>query len=189
MTIKDAFSHNYIILDACCIINLYASGEMRAILKAIPKSLSIATFVKEQEVLKIYSGPLDNVTASYETIDLQPFINEKLLVLAEIANESEEVFYVNLAQKLDDGEAITGAIAINRNWAIATDENKAIKLFQNKAPHIALVSTLDLVKFWVDTTKPNKQTIQNMVLNIRVRGNYEPHKNHHLFSWWESFSI
>ncbi len=187
MTIKDAFSHNYIILDACCVINLYASGQMRAILKVIPKNLSIATYVKENEVLKIYSGPLDNVTASYEIIDLQPFIKDKLLILVDIENELEENSYVNFSQKLDDGEAITGAIAINRNWAIATDENKAIKLFQNKAPHIVLVSTLELIKFWVDTTKPDEKVVQEAILNIKIRGRYEPHRNHSLFTWWGKF--
>jgi len=40
-------------------------------------------------------------------------------------------------------EAITGAIAVNRNWAIATDDLASIKLFQKTAPQIALVSTLD----------------------------------------------
>lgn len=184
MTIKDAFSHDYIILDACCLINLYASGQMRAILRSIPRNLSIAAYVKEQEVLNVYSGPIDNVQASRETIDLLPFIGEGLLILVDIENEMEEVSYINLAQKLDDGEAITGAIAINRNWAIATDDVKSIKFFQNYASTIALISTLDLIKFWVDTTKPNKHLIQETILNIKVRGRYEPHRNHPLFIWW-----
>jgi predicted nucleic acid-binding protein len=187
MSIDEAFSHDCIILDACCIINLYASWQMRAILEIIPKSLSVATYVKDQEVLNIYSGPINNEEVSSELIELQPFIDDNLLVLADIETEEEQNTYINFAERLDDGEAITGAIALNRNWAIATDDLASVKLFQKSASHIALVSTLDLVKYWVDTDKPNENIIRETLLNIRVRGRYEPHRNHPLNEWWQKF--
>ena len=187
MPIDEAFSHDCIILDACCIINLYACRQMRAILETIPKNLAVAAYVKDQEVLNIYSGPLDNVEASSELIELQPFIDDNLLLLVDIENEGEENMYLNFAARLDDGEAITGAIAVNRNWAIATDDLASIKLFQKSAPQIALVSTLDLVKYWVDTKNPNENIIREALLNIRVRGRYEPHRNHPLNEWWQKF--
>lgn len=187
MSLTEAFSHDCIILDACCFINLYASQQMRAVLEVIPKSISVATYVKDYEVLSIYSGPIENVQEKHELIDLQPFIDENLLVLADIETEVEANTYINFAQKLDDGEAITGAIAINRNWAIATDDSKSIKIFQSTASQIALVSTLDLVKYWVDNEKPKDDIIRNTLLNLRVRGKYEPHRNHPLVKWWQKF--
>lgn len=187
MSIKEAFSRNCIILDACCLINLYASQQMRAVLETIPKNLSVAAYVKDHEVLSVYSGPIENVQENYELIDLQPFIDEKLLLLVDIETDVEANTYINFAQKLDDGEAITGAIAINRNWAIATDDSKSIKLFQSNASHIALVSTLDLVKYWADTKKPKDDIVRNALLNIRVRGKYEPHRDHPLIKWWQKF--
>ncbi len=187
MSINDAFSHDCIILDACCIINLYASQQMRAVLETIPKSISVATYVKDYEDLSIYSGPIENVQEKYELIDLQPFITEKLLFATDIETEMEANTYINFAQKLDDGEAITGAIAINRNWAIATDDSKSIKLFQSPASYIALVSTLDLVKYWADTKKPEDNIVRDALQNIRIRGRYEPHRNHPLIKWWQKF--
>jgi len=187
VSINKAFSHDCIILDACCIINLYASQQMRAILGSIPKTISVATYVKDYEVLSIYSGPIENVQDEHELIDLQPFIEEKLLFLADIETDFEANTYINFAQKLDDGEAITGAIAINRNWAIATDDAKSIKMFQSNASQIAIVSTLDLVKYWADTEKPNNDIILNALLNIRVRGKYAPHRDHPLAKWWQKF--
>jgi hypothetical protein len=187
VTIDDAFSHDCIILDACCIINLFASQQMRAVLETIPKSLSVATYVKDHEVLNIYSGPIDNVQEASELINLQPFINERLLVLVDIETEIEANAYVNFAQRLDDGEAITGAIAINRNWAIATDDSASVRLFQRSAPHITIVSTLDLVKYWVDIRNPNESIVRDALLNIRLRGRYEPHRNHPLSKWWQKF--
>jgi hypothetical protein len=187
MQITDAFSHDCIILDACCIINLFASQQMRAILESIPRSLSVAAYVKDHEALKIYTGPIDNVQATTELIDLQPFIEKNLLVLADIETEEETTTYINLSERLDDGEAITGAIAINRNWAIATDDIASLKLFQSRTPHITLVSTLDLVKYWVDTVKPNDGLIYDTLLNIKLRGRYEPHRNHPLREWWQKY--
>lgn len=187
MLIDDAFSHDCIILDACCIINLFASQQLRLVLETIPKGCSVAAYVKDHEVLSIYSGPINNVQETSELIDLQPLINEKLLHLVDIETEAEANTYVDLTQRLDDGEAITGAIAINRNWAIATDDSASVRLFQHSAPHIAVISTLDLVKYWVDTKKPNEDIIRSALSNIRLRGRYEPGRNHSLFSWWQKF--
>jgi hypothetical protein len=155
---------------------------MRAVLEVMPKSLSVAAYVRDHEALNIYSGP-DNVQVT--AIDLQPFIDNNLLILVDIETEAENITYVNLAEKLDDGEAITGAIALNRNWAIATDDSASVKLFQKSSPRIALVSTLDMVKYWADTTKPADDVIREALLNIRVRGRYEPHRNHPLHEWWQ----
>ena len=183
-TINKAFSHDCIILDACCIINLFASQQMKAILQTIPKSLSVATYVKDYEALKIYA---DNSQKAFESIDLQPFIDAKLLRLVDIESEVEASTYINLAEKLDDGEAITGAIALNRNWAIATDDLACEKLFRSRAPNIALISTLDLVKYWAETNKAGQNTIIETLLNIRTRGRYEPYRNHPLHDWWQKY--
>jgi hypothetical protein len=187
MPITDALSHDCIILDACCIINLFASQQMRAILESIPKSLSVAAYIKDHEALRIFTGPIGNVQESSELIDLQPFINDRLLVLVDIETEDETNTYINFSERLDDGEAITGAIAVNRNWAIATDDAASLKLFQSRSPHIALVSTLELVKHWVDTIYPGDELVHETLLNIRIRGRYFPHRDHPLYEWWQKF--
>lgn len=185
MSIDEAFSHDCIILDACCIINLFASQQMRDILGAIPNNISVAAYVRDYEALRIYSGPIKNVQESSEIINLQPLIDDGLLLVVDIETETEANIYVNLATRLDDGEAITGAIALSRNWAIATDDSATEKLFRKESPDIILTSTLDLVKNWVDTNKPDEGTVQEALINIRVRGRYEPSQNHPLSEWWQ----
>lgn len=187
MSINKAFSHECIILDACCIINLYASKQMRSILETMPSDLAVAVYVKENEALSVFSGPNNNVQSSKESIDLQSFIKDGLLFLVDIETDSEANTFINLAENLDDGEAITGAIALNRNWSIATDDSVSLKLFGISAPHIALVTTLDIVKYWADIKNPDNDTIRETLLNIRLRGRYEPHRGHHLIDWWEQF--
>ena len=186
LTTEITFHHDCIILDASCIISLYASRQMGEILKAIPKSVTIATFVFEKEALWIYGGSDEDVQADKEAIDLQPFVDAGLLRLVKIAS-AETNDYVNLAAKLDPGEAITGAIAMNRNWAIATDDNKARSLFQREVPHLQLVYTLGLVKYWVDSTNPSFETVTSALKNIRTRAIYKPGQNHPLYSWWRKY--
>ena len=187
MVISQVFARDYIILDACCIINLYASQRMKDILEVIPKGISVAAYVKDYEALRIYAGPIDNVQESIETINLQPFIDDELLFVADIENEVEENFYINLATRLDDGEAITSAIAMSRDWIIATDDSATLKLLQKESPNIALISTLELVKHWVDTKKPVKEIVYKTLTNIKVRGRYEPSRNHPLVEWWKRY--
>jgi hypothetical protein len=75
------FLHNGIILDACCVINLYASGQIRSILTAIPKSVAVAAYVRKREALYIYSRSLGakDMSSPKEKIDLQPLIDDNLL--------------------------------------------------------------------------------------------------------------
>jgi hypothetical protein len=46
------------ILDACCAINLSMSGHMEAIRQALPGCVALATFVLEEEILRINLQPL-----------------------------------------------------------------------------------------------------------------------------------
>jgi hypothetical protein len=52
------FSHDCMILDACSAINLSMSGHMEAIRQALPGCVAPATFVLEEEILRINLPPL-----------------------------------------------------------------------------------------------------------------------------------
>ncbi|HLF88299.1 MAG TPA: hypothetical protein VI451_05095 [Anaerolineales bacterium] len=178
--------HPYIVLDACCVINLFASGKMAEILVSIPKSFAVAVYAVNEETLNYYDGPIENVRQIIKKIDLRPLIDSNIIVPVEIESEEEQSAYVYFATQLDDGEAISGAISMCRNWAIATDDKKAIRVFKQEMPHITLVSTLDLVKNWVEVTHQEREMIQIVLENIRYKANYDP-RNHPLYEWWKSY--
>lgn len=166
------FRHDCVIMDACCVINLYESGHMGEILESIPKSVMIAAYVREEEVARF---------------DLQPFIERGLLTIVSIESEDEEIAFVNYAAVIgDDGEAATGAIAVHRSWAIATDDRKATNLFAADAPHIQLVSTPDLMKHWADVARPSSQVVRSAIEKIEAEGHYSPGKRHALYAWWKA---
>jgi hypothetical protein len=185
LTPSITFAHDCIILDACCVINLYASGRIREILEAVPTSVSIATYVHEQEAL--FVGTSDG-SGGKERIDLEPLIDQGLIRSVQPETEEENITFVDFAAELgDDGEAMTGAIAVHRNWAIGTDDRGAIRFFHRAAPQFQIISSLELIKDWTDVLELSADEICSVLRNVRICGRYQPHDAHVLAAWWQSF--
>ena len=56
-------------------------------------------------------------------------------MVMRLETPSEEASFVELAAVLDDGEAVTGAIALNRGHLVAIDDRKARRVLGGKAPN------------------------------------------------------
>ncbi len=183
------FSRKGVILDACCNINLYASGHMQSILESVPRQVAVAAYVHDMEAHRIYNGPDDDVMKETELINLQPFVDNKLLQIVSLEDglEANTAVRFSAAAALDSGEAITAAIAVGRSWTLATDDKAAISFFSREVPQLHLISTPEILKHWVDTTRPKIAVIKVMLNNIRNRSRYEPHTKHLLYSWWRSY--
>lgn len=183
------FPRECVILDACCVISLYASGHMADILATIPTQVAVAAYVCNVEARRIYTGPLEDVTRETTSINLQPFIDDKLIRIVSPENESEENSIVNFsATSIDSGEAISAAIALHRCWSLGTDDRDVISFFMKGIPQLHLISTPDLLKYWVDATHPQLTLIRTILENIRIRARYKPHEEHHLYRWWKQYS-
>lgn len=181
------FFQDCVILDACCIINLYASGQMGNILRSISKSVAVVAYVRNEEAQKIYAGDGTNAIQKYELIDLQPFIDSGLLIVVSPDTEAEDITFVNFAAALGgDGFSITGAIALHRNWSIGSDDRKAISFFAQHIPQVQLITTPELLKYWVDTANPPLDAVRIALQKIRTKARYEPHSKHKLYDWWQT---
>ena len=98
-----------LLLDASCLLNLYATGRMSEIAAALPWQLAVVDYVLEQEALYVrttgeYEEQLETVP-----VDLAPLAGDGLLLVVRMEGSSEEASFVELAVILDDGEAMTGA--------------------------------------------------------------------------------
>ncbi len=176
--------HSHVVLDACCLLNFCASGNLVSILKAISARIVVTEVVRKQELrtLQRLEGEENE-----EAIQLETAIEQNLLSVVDFDSEEEEQTFVNYAFELrDDGESATGAIALHRGWAIATDDKKAISFFQRQAPHLQILSTLEVVKHWSEEMNLDAAELKIALSGIRVKGRYLPPTNHPLLSWWES---
>ncbi|MDY6804531.1 MAG: hypothetical protein SXA11_12090 [Cyanobacteriota bacterium] len=167
---------SHVILDACCILNFSASGNLLGILEAIPARVAVSLVVKRDE-LKTLPGPEKELEAA---------IALKSLVVVDFESEEEEATYINYAVALDDGESATGAIAFHRGWAIGTDDKRAKSFFSRDAPDIQIISTLEMVKHWSETAEIDPPALRDVLRAIRVQGRYMPRQNHPLRDWWET---
>jgi hypothetical protein len=79
-------------------------------------------------------------------------------------SEAEENSFVNFAVELDEGEAVTGAIAMHRHWGIVTDDRKARRVFARTNPHVQLLSTPEFIKHWVSPSLPQPAGRCNRIL-------------------------
>lgn len=179
------FSHDTLIIDASCLINLYASNQLANILRSIPKNVAVAAYVADREALFIHGELNESGERTKEQISLQPLIDTGLLHIVDLASEAEaETLATFSALIADRGEAITGAIALHRNWAIIVDDKKARRLFQQNASQLQLIYTLDLVKHWVEVDSPTVDVIIQTLQNIRRRATYTPRRQEPLYNWW-----
>lgn len=175
---------SHLVLDACCVLNFSASGHFLEILKAIPAKVVVSEVVKTQELITLQKLESEGDGA---VVGFKKAIENGLLLVADFESPKEEETFVNYVFELgDDGESATGAIAVHRGWAIATDDKRAISFFHQEASRLKIVSTLEVIKYWSESANLSSSELKNVLKDIRVKGRYMPHKNHPLLSWWQS---
>ncbi len=176
--------NSHLVLDACCILNFFASGNFLSILKTIPAQVVVTEVVKARELLTLKQ--LEN-QENEGAIQLEMAIEQDLLLVVDFESEAEEETYINYVFELgDDGESATFAIAVHRGWAIATDDRKAIAFCQKEALNLKIFSTLEIIKYWSEETNLDADKLRLALEAIRTQGRYRPPRNHPLLSWWET---
>ena len=171
-----------LILDASCLLNLYATDRMLEIAAALPWQLAVADYVLEQEALYVRTIGAQEEQEETVPVDLSTLIDEGLLLVLRLKNPSEQSSFVELAAVLDDGEAVTGAIALNRGHAVAIDDRKAIRVLGEKARGMRLVSTLELMRQW--SAFVPAQEVREALRAMQHRARYVPGQRGPLHDWW-----
>ncbi len=175
-----------LLLDASCLLNLFATGFLREIADVLPYQLCVADYVAEQEALYVRrAGPTDAEEAQIP-VDLSPLHEEGLIQLMCLENPTEEATYVNLAAHLDEGEAITGALAFHRDCSVATDDRKARRVLRQYSASMELLSTLDLLKQWAERGQAPRDKLGAAVAKMRTGASYVPGRRDPLYPWWRS---
>lgn len=171
-----------VLLDSCVVINLYACRRMHDILSTLPCEFGIVDLV-HGEAQSVRRDGLGEDASERERIDLGSLLRAGSLRVVAPANDAELETFINLTLELDDGEAMTAALALHRGLAIATDDRVALRIIGNRAP---IVSSLELIKAWVDIAALPWTEVAALLRDVRQRGRYIPHRTHPLRSWWDA---
>ncbi|MBD2626561.1 hypothetical protein [Trichormus variabilis] len=176
--------HSHIILDACCVLNLCATGHFLAILKSLPAEI-VVTVVQERELNTLQRLQEEENDA---VLEFEEAIQKGLLKVVDFESEEEEESFVNYTVDLDDGESATCALAFHRGWAIETDDKGAIRFIQQTASYIQILSTPEIIKHWSAVANINSSTLRDVLKAIRFKANYSPPNDHPLRNWWTNAS-
>ena len=178
-------SPRILLLDASCLLNLYATGSLREIAATLPCRFAVADYVTEQEALYIWlPGPVET-REERVPVDLAPLVSEDLVHVMRLEHLEEEVTFVDLAVSVDDGEAVTGALAFHRGCSVATDDRKARRVLGERFPAVPIVSTLELLNLWAEDESVSNVELQVAMTRMRTGANYVPGHRDPLYEWWQ----
>jgi hypothetical protein len=179
--------HDPVILDARCVMTLYGSGRMGDVLATLPTPVFVCDYVLEEEALTVYDGPPGNVRAERTAVDLRPFEQEGLIERTHLRSD-EQTTFITLAREVDDGEARTIAIAIHRDWAVGTDDKKALRVCRSEDVDRPDVTTPELMCHWADRANPSREEVAEALRKIQTRTVYLPGSGNLSYDWWVQHS-
>jgi hypothetical protein len=119
-----------------------------------------------------------------EPVEIGTLVATGLIQVITVNSEAEAITFINLAREMDDGEAMTCALAIHRQCDVATDDRKARRVLSGRAPRVPIISTLAIVKQWADLVGVTKAELKAILLNIWSGANYYPGEREPLYAWW-----
>lgn len=172
------------IVDACSLINIYASGKIRAIIPACGGSFYVSKQVQGESLSIRQPDPADPSLLIPSPIDLSKEIADGMIKECQLEGKEELETYVNFAIHVDDGEASSLAIAKSRKWMVATDDRKAIMLAKDSG--ITVITTPELVELWAKTAKATDKEIAETIRAIERFARFRPRRASPLYEWWTS---
>lgn len=170
-----------LILDACVLLNLLATKIAEDVLRAAAQTAFICVLVEAESLYLRNENDLNEL----EPVDLKPLIEAGVLQLCDVESEEEEQLFVNLAGKLDDGEAMSLAIALNRGWSCSTDDKKARRIFlENTNDEQLLLGTSDLIRNWAEFNQVATKDVKAVLELIALKSRFRPPVSDRNYQWW-----
>ena len=173
-----------LLLDACCLINLAATSRAEDLFRSISVPVWVADRVFEGEALYLRRGRGGEDAEDRDPIELESLRDARLLQVVEAETDAELATFVTLAVDLDDGEALTGALAIHREADVATDDRKAIRVLTAVDPKLRIWRTSELIKQWAELRGIPHAALRDVLWNVQERARFRPGRGDPLWEWW-----
>ena len=172
-----------VLLDTCVLINLLASGETEDILAGAGGKFLICSAVRDETIYLRSEEP----DSSSVRVDIGSHVNSGLFSVTDLQGEEEQSLYIDYAAQLDDGEAMSLAIAHVRDYQVATDDRKARRLFlEGGGSEKRLVSTSELVRRWSERRRIPAVRLRQVLERIARRARFYPGTSDPHHQWWSN---
>lgn len=168
-----------ILLDACVAINLAATDCLEEIAGSLQMTFGI---IRQAEAEAGHLRDIVDGELVHTPLNLRQLASGEALDLLELV-PSEFALYLELAAIVDDGEAATIAVAIQRGLEIATDDRRARRLCQER--HLAEpVRTVALLHSYADVAELSGDQVRDMIAKVRDRASFLPPRADPDLKWW-----
>jgi predicted nucleic acid-binding protein len=171
-----------VLLDACVLINLGASGVgLDEFSEALDCRFVVTETVGEEALfLRCVDQEHGEIL---EPLNIAKMVSSGALEVVEMSTEEIDAF-VRFAAEVDDGEASSLSVAQSRGHPIATDDRKARRMAGSFDPPLELLGTTDIVKKWADGNHQNSARLSHVIEQIEQRANFIPPRSNTLCPWW-----
>ncbi|MFC3833338.1 MULTISPECIES: hypothetical protein [Deinococcus] len=170
-------------LDACSLINLYASGRLADVARHVQGPLLIVPKVVEEAGWVFERVGLER--GERRPIDLRPHSDAGVVQVVRLTHTAHLAF-LDLAHRIDDGEAMTIAAALAWEGAgVVTDDEAARRLLDGLDMPVSTTS-LSLLRTALIGCVRND--LRETLINVTVCGRYLPSPRHPEWEWWNDVS-
>src|SRR5262245_2002234 len=170
-------------IDACCLIDLLASGDVEAILRARGFSWQLPSAVQGEVQYVRQQDPAQPGKIVRVPADLSGLIGSGVLTVCGPQNKQELDRFTHYATLFrSDGESMCLALAEARGWVVATDDRRAIRVAQQAG--LTVVCGPQLVKAWADAASPDQATLIRVLQDIQMLAQFKPNPSMQEYQWW-----
>jgi hypothetical protein len=170
-------------IDACCLIDLLASGHAEGILRAAGFTWQLPSAVQGEVQYLRQHDPKQPGKFVKVLADLSGLISSGVLTGCAPKNQKDLDRYTHYATVFrSDGESMCLALAEQRRWTVATDDRKAIRVAQQSG--LTVVCCPELVKAWAVAACPDQPTLVKTLHDIQVPAQFKPYPSMPEHGWW-----
>ena len=168
------------VIDACCLINLCAVGDLPRWLPSLDFTWHLPSAVVQEALFLRATDEEGNPTA--ESIDVRQLLDAGLIAECTVRAGEEMQAYVELAADLDDGEAMALAIALARGWILATDDRKARR--RAAEADVRVITTPELMRRSAERNALSAGEIRTALERIQLHARFVPAADFPQYEWW-----
>lgn len=172
-----------VVIDACCLIDLLATGQVESILRAAGFNWHLPSAV-EAEVQHVRQHDLKKPGQILKAaVELAPLLTSGILQTCTPVDPTEHDRFVHFATRFrSDGEAMCIAIAEHRGWTVATDDRKAILVAQQSG--LTVISCPEILKRWAEAIRPSQSMLHKVINDIQILSQFRPNPSMPEYDWW-----
>jgi hypothetical protein len=171
------------VIDACCLIDVLASGYAEAVLRAAGCDWHLPVAVQREVQFVRQRDPDQPAHTIVVAADVDRLISSEVLSVCKPEDDRELDRFTRFAAAFrSDGEAMCIALAESRGWIVATDDRKAIRV--GREAGLTIVSSPQLMKTWADKARPYGVALTEALRNIEFLAQFRPNPSMPEYQWW-----